>query len=818
MLSIALIGSHQERYYTSLAAEDYYQDGGEPPGAWVGVGAERLGLTGQVETEDLRSLMQGFAPDGGSLARNAGRPSRRAGFDLTFNAEKSVSVLFALADAPIRDAVRAAHAAAVRAALVYLEDAAGSVRRGVDGVDSERAGLVVATYEHSTARLVPGADVPDPHLHTHCVVMNVGVTPDGRSATLDSTLLFKHKMAAGALYRAELVRQLVERLGLEVERRGRYAALTAIPESICKHFSKRRAAIEGELVARGASGARAAERATLATRSTKPRVERERFLEAWQQSARDLGFEGQALLVRLSAPDASSRPKGPRQASEVATDAAHTLTETRAHFAARDLVQATAEALEGEGYGARAIRAAVAATLQGRDLVPLGELGREARYTTRAMLAVERGLLSQADELRQRGQRLRASTLRGVLAARPTISPEQRAALVDLARGQSLALVRGLAGTGKTFLLDALRDAHEREGRVVIGACLAAAAAQRLEAGSGIASQTLHRLLHGIERGTAMLDERTVIVLDEAAMVGTRQLAELVRHVHAAGSTLVLVGDDRQLQAIDAGAPFAALVRRHGVSELRVIQRQREEWAREAVLAFSRGDARSAVERFEERGLLGRYATRSDALEALARDYLACCATSCGAAEVLALTGTRADAARVNRLVQAQRLACGELGAHLELEGERYYVGDRVLFRRNARKLGVLNGDRGAVVDVSAHGLTVRLDRAGQRVTVHPSAVAGARPMLGYASTTHAAQGATVEHTLVLLGGPLQDREATYVQASRARGSTRFYVDELSAGEGLDDVLRAMERSRAKDLAHDVLEQGGGGRVLSVAA
>lgn len=197
MLSIGLIGMNQQRYYTDLSREDYYTEGGEPEGEWVGTGASQLGLEGTVDKDALSELFRGLTPDGErKLVRNAGSEKRRAAFDLTFNAPKSVSVLFSQASAEHRRVVQEAQAAAVRAGLEYIQRAAGQIRLGKDGTESIAAGLTVATFEHSSARLVAGEAVPDPHLHTHAVVINTGLTEDGRSATLDSRELLRHKMSA----------------------------------------------------------------------------------------------------------------------------------------------------------------------------------------------------------------------------------------------------------------------------------------------------------------------------------------------------------------------------------------------------------------------------------------------------------------------------------------------------------------------------------------------------------------------------------------------------------------------------------------------
>lgn len=802
---------NQERYYTDLSREDYYTEGGEPEGQWFGAGAPKLGLGGVVDKEELSKLFRGFTPDGEErLVRNAGSETRRAGFDLTFNAPKSVSVLFSQAEQKHRAVVQEAHAAAVKAALAYIEQAAGQVRFGKDGIEAVSAGLVVAMFEHSSARLVPGATAPDPHLHTHAVVVNMGLTADGRSATLDSRELLRHKMAAGVLYRAELFRQLEARLGLTTNREGKFCELEGIPKELIEEFSKRRRAIERELEERGVSDyGKATDDAALKTRTAKPKIDRAKFLEEWQRIGKEHGFTVDDSFFEDALGKAPGRDV-PTLVAEAVVRATEKVTSQQSHFAEREFIRALADELEDKGVGVEAILAGARTYFQTEEIVPVGERNGEQRFSTLEMLRLERKLLANAQELNRRSHRVRAQHTERALKSRPTISREQREAFLHITQGRALSLVRGVAGSGKTFMLEAAREAWEAEGFTVIGAALAATAAKRLEEGSGIKSGSLHKLLFELQKGKQELTKNTVVVIDEAAMVGTRQLEELVARVRAAGAKLVLVGDDRQLQAIDAGAPFASMAKRFGAAEMDEIRRQKEKWARDAVHEFSRGDARAALRRFAERGLVKILDSKADMIRTLTKDYLAA-AGEVGFVETLALTGTRAEARRLNKEIQLARRARGELGAlRMELEGEDFHVGDRVLFKRNSKKIGVLNGDRGEVVSMSVHGMTVRLDD-GQRITIGEEAAELVKPQLGYASTTHSAQGATVDRAFVMAGGSMQDREATYVQASRARVETRIYADSLTAGgEEFEELSRVMERSRAKDLATDVLEQNEG--------
>lgn len=800
MLSIGLMAGGQESYYASLAHEDYFLRGGEPPGAWWGRGASALGLSGRVEKEELSNLFRGYSADGSKrLVRNAGKISRRAGFDLTFSAEKSVSAAWAAATPEIKRVIGDCHARAVSKALSYVEEECGMTRKGTDGAEAERTGLTVAVFGHSTSRAVGHDTAPDPQIHTHCLVLNA--SPNGYA--LDGREFFRHKMTAGALYRAELFAELERHLGLQSSKVGRFARLDIVPEALRAEFSKRRNSILHFMGEIGGGDARKAAQSALLTRDRKTQVDRAELEPRWRATCSRHGLQlDEDRVARLRA--STTERDVARLLREGIASALERVTASSSHFAKRELIRFVAEQLENQGVGVTAIRTAVNAELEDSpEIVPLGELKRESRYTTREMLRLEEWMIDQVEDLHARAHSVDEGVLGGVLAARESITGEQRKALRHLTQGSAVACLQGFAGTGKTYLLDAARDAWERSGLRVVGCSLASIAARRLESGAAIESTSIHKTLSALDRGRAKLDAKTVLVIDEAGMVGTRLMSRLVAHVHAAGAKLVLAGDSRQLQAIEAGAPFTRISRDHGAASLESIIRQSKGWAREAVKRFASGEAAKAIQSFKDRGLFSVERTRADAMEKLVSEWND--VPRAKLKETLVLCGTRLEASLLNRQIQQVRYQEGELGErYVVVGGQHIFQGDRVLFRRNSTL--VANGDAGVVTGANQaeNTLTVKLDR-GERVTVDIEVYQEVQ--LGYASTTHAAQGATVDNCFVLCGGSMQDREATYVQASRARVVTRLYTDEASAGEELADLVKDMKRSRAKSMAVDVIEQ-----------
>lgn len=876
MLSIARLTIGQETYYLTLAREDYYVAGGEPPGRWLGRGAEALGLSGKVEKLALQRLFAGVAADGSRFLvqhqqYTDGR-HRQPAWDLSFSPDKTVSTLWSRVHPLVRELIERCHDDAVQCGFGYLEREAAFSRRGHGGHEAERCRLVAAKFEHGTSRAA------DPQLHTHVVVVNVGVRDDGTTGTIRSHDLYIHKMAAGALYRVELARLLQERLGLRLERGRVSFGIAGVPDALCEDFSKRRAEIEELGAATGAQGARAYEQLTLASRHVKGHVAREDLFPVWGGVADNYGFTEQRaheLLHRVPA----------REARELSlhkqvVDAIDSLIDRQSHFPERDVVRAVAQAVQHLGVPADCILSDIKEHLRWhQSIISLGTDPQRAygQYTTMDHFAVEKELLERLwASAEDRAHAVDEADLERVVKRRPTIRDEQLSAVEHLTvRSGATACLVGMAGTGKTYVLDAAREAWERAGLKVVGCALAGRAAQQLEQSSGITSRTLEKtfrlldpsagetLIHGAKQfvksawldfkldvvhglserakrsvhaeferpGDRLeLDSKTVVVLDEAGMVGTTQLTRLVRLVAKAGAKLVMVGDPDQLQPIEAGSPFRAAIERLGAARLTDIVRQYEEWMRDAVRQFAEGDARGALTQYALAGKLKLSENRVDAMRQLItewRDH-----RTADLSETIILAGTQQEVDRLNTMAQQERDAARELRTlRTARRGEferreaghvvrhcavELHEGDRVLFTRNDPRLGVFNGDLGTIERIRVSLLpghteiTVRLDRQ-ERMGLfqkHARATFTLKEYrdidLGYAITTHKAQGGTFERSFVLGGGWMQDRELSYVQMSRAREETRLYVSEADAGEDLSALVSEMSRTRAKDLAHDV--------------
>jgi ATP-dependent exoDNAse (exonuclease V) alpha subunit len=373
-------------------------------------------------------------------------------------------------------------------------------------------------------------------------------------------------------------------------------------------------------------------------------------------------------------------------------------------------------------------------------------------------------------------------------------------------------VVRAPAGTGKTFVLDAAREAWQASGVPVLGCALSARAAGEPRDQAAINTTTIARLTYALDNGVR-LAEGSVLVVDEAGMVGTRDLARLLEATEHAQGKLVLVGDDRQLPEIQAGALFSALADRLGALELTEVRRQHEAWDRDALAALRDGDVERFARAYFDHGRIVAAPTADAARAALVDDWWT--ATERGD-QALMIAHRRADVADLNRRAREHMRAAGRLGSdELVLREQAFAVGDRVATTRNDRALGVVNGDSGTLTEVGHGTLTMKLDR-GPQVELPDSYARAGRLEHGYASTAHRAQGATVDRAFVLGSDELY-REWGYTALSRHRDAARFYLtatpDFLNAApEPLryadipHRIARMLDQSRAEHLAlHGVI-------------
>jgi Ti-type conjugative transfer relaxase TraA len=441
------------------------------------------------------------------------------------------------------------------------------------------------------------------------------------------------------------------------------------------------------------------------------------------------------------------------------------------------------------------------------DLVELGKDARgEDRFTTRAMIEAEQRLHRAAELMAERERhevrdKDRVAALARAEARDLVLSSEQADALAHITDGSDLGVVVGHAGTGKSSMLGVAREVWEAAGYEVRGVTLSGIAAENLESGSGIASRTVASMEHGWHQGRDGLTARDVLVIDEAGMVGTRQLERVLSHAADAGAMVVLVGDPQQLQSIEAGAAFRSIHERHGGAEISEVRRQRQDWQRDATRDLANGKTGNALEAYRSHGIVHEAQTRAqarvDLIDRWDRDRQA----SPDRSRII-LTHTNDEVRALNEAARERMRAAGDLGNEERVTVERgdrgFASGDRVMFLQNERGLSVKNGTLGTIEQVSAQSMIVQTDD-GRSVRFDLKDYN--RIDHGYAATIHKAQGMTVDRTHVL-ATPGMDAHSSYVALSRHRDGMELHYGRDDFANP-DRLARTLSRDRAKDMASD---------------
>jgi Ti-type conjugative transfer relaxase TraA len=441
------------------------------------------------------------------------------------------------------------------------------------------------------------------------------------------------------------------------------------------------------------------------------------------------------------------------------------------------------------------------------ELVRLGLDGRdEERFTSREMTLVEERLHRAAEIMAERERhRVDDDHAEGALERAEergfVLSREQRSALAHVTQGQDLGIVVGYAGSGKSALLGVAREAWQESGYQVRGVALSGIAAENLENGSGIASRTIASIEHQWAKGRELLSDKDVLVIDEAGMVGSRQLERVLSEAERCGAKVVLVGDPEQLQAIEAGAAFRSLTERHPHAEIQDIRRQQEAWQQEATRHLATGRTEEALDAYREHDMVHSAETRDEARQHLVESWDRDRHAEPDKTRII-LTHTNDEVAAINGLARDMLRDGQELGLDVGVRVERgdriFAAGDRVMFLKNDRGLEVKNGSLGVVEAVTARDMIVRLD-SDRSVAFDLKDYAHLDH--GYAATIHKAQGVTVDRVHVL-ATPGLDRHAAYVALSRHRERVQLHYGQ---DDFADDarLARLLSRERAKDMASD---------------
>jgi conjugative relaxase-like TrwC/TraI family protein len=806
---------------------DYYlTPGGEPaqaPGRWL-ASADTLAQLGiestVVDGPDFIALMEGRHPSSGRWLRQAGADgSRGGGIDVTFSAPKSVSVTWALGDEHERRVIEQAHRAAVDRALVHMTETVPAVRRryGAGVVEEPARELIAAEYLHTTARGVMDGDAPDPQLHSHVVVTSA-VRDDGRIAAVASRPIFRSAREVGAFYRSALAHELSQH-GYEINagtgKEGRYFEIAGVPQGLVDTFSAGSREVAAAAERFRAKWGRAPERGELRrlkleNRKAKHPMTRGDLRRVWDEKAARHGRTRER----------HDTPQDSRGRKAVLEDRVEErLTERAATFEPGELRAVLLEQSAGELAPADAVDRARTMIAE-RRVLPL----EGGRMTTLAIRGKEQAIERRITQLarpagRDVGEHARMAA-GDQLAERigSRLSDEQLRALKTITGPERVAVLVGPAGTGKGLVIDAVARAEQLTGHITYGIAVSGSTAQRLGQDSPALAErtlTLDALVARVQHGQLDLDAGTTIFFDEAGMADTSRLDRLAETVERTGAKLVAIGDGAQLSSIRAGGMFDRLAEIAPHASLSNVRRTLNQGEQRAWADLRAGRSDRALAYYQRQGRLHMADTRDEAVERAVEGW-AQLTESIPIQEVALISdASNLEIDRLNARAQHYRAERRELGdIEAQVPGTHYGIraGDRIAMIDQHRQPGterIENGARGEVIDISETGeVLVQFDATSQWRTLAGDDLARLR--LGYASHIHRAQGATVTRTLVVTGGWQTSREPAYVEASRAREGTDWYVNRQDLGAGGQDtdrikrLARDMGRSRTQtpSLAH----------------
>jgi len=816
---------------------NYYLDSGEPRGIWFGHGAQTLGLSGEVDDDAFLAVMAGMRPDnpdkylGGRYNEKSAR-----GFDVTASAPKSVSILFALGNPTVRGKVVAAHDQAVAAIVGWIEDHAHT-RYRIGGtpamVDAE--GIIAALFRQHTSRAL------DPQLHTHVVIPNRVMSPDGRWLALDARLVKLDQRTLSALYHATLRAELTASLGVcwEVPERG-IAETADVSEGLRAEFSTRTAGVLARVEVKldrfvETMGREPTPRerwklereAAVDSRPAKPKaVDADALHRTWADQTRAFGLEPAQVvagavghvrrlsgitehemaaivtgaLVNISGKQSSWRP------TELTRELA-ALVPTDLTWPAERLVAWLDQLTE---HVVQELCVDISRPVGPNDLLrkdgrPVTEWVADRALTVQSILDQEAMLIEWVDRrLRHDGLNDPDAPAQSALS----LNPAQASAAAAVAGTDDVVFVVGPAGTGKTTALAPAVEQLRADGRAVFGVAPSATAAEVLGAETGLSADTLDKLLieHRLQRPPDHrydLPAGATVIVDEAGMIPTQKLAELAALADVKGWRVALVGDPLQFSAVGRGGMFGLFVDAFGAVELEHVHRFVNAWERDASLRLRRGDV-TVAEEYEAHGRL-----HGGTVTQMEREIVEAWWAHRRAGEsVLLMTPTNEAVERLNQRCQQTRINTCDLdttGRRLTVGPYTMHVGDEIATRRNDRHLLT---DRHEMVrnratwTIEQIGVDGSLTITGAAGTVRlPSSYVADHVELAYARTGMGAQGRTVRFGLTFYERA-SDVRNVYVPMSRGTHSNQAFIATTGEQTALDVFTQSIATDWIDQPAH----------------
>jgi conjugative relaxase-like TrwC/TraI family protein len=797
---------------------------GEPAGRWAGRQAPAFGLPAEVDADHLRALLDGTHPLTGITLGSpfttretpAGKKvSSVIGFDATFSAPKTLSIMWALSG---DDGFAECHDIAVQAAVEEIEQRAATTRVRSNGsrMFLDTNGITAAVFRQSTSR----AD--DPQLHSHVVISSKVQTPDCRWRALDARQLMAHQSTFGRVYQATLRAEVTNRYGpawTDIEKG--QAEITGVPTELIELFSKRADEIDAELARRLADYRKihghdapiyersAIEREVVAdTRDAKTGIGPDELRTQWADEAGSLGLDYRhlAALVTKAARAHHERPGLPSVEELVAAIAEHRSTWQHLDIIRHLTDNTTAPRnLDGRRWtnvigrlADQAIEASINIDAPTDSPLRRASDRRSVWADPTTTHATSEHVLIQEERIATWAIDAQATPSQpSTTIEAGSLDTGQHEAAATIAGHDRLVLVVGPAGAGKTTMLHAATLDLEHRRRHVLGFTPTAKAAQVLHTETGMRSDTVAKLLHDLRHQPAGFQPPpagTTIVIDEAGMLNTADLHQLINHTDTYGWRLALVGDPHQLHAVGRGGMFDELCANGLTIELHQLHRFTHAWEGDATLQLRKGDA-TVIDDYRQHGAINA-GTFDDHLTTIVKSWR----QHQTMGTTLAITTTRNDDVDViNDAIQHHRIQSGDLDdhRHARLAIGDGYPADVITTRRNDRRLitttgdTVRNRDRWTIDTITPDGGIVVTSLDGQRTATLPADYVTEHVHLGYAATDHGAQGETADASITMITDATTNR-GLYVGATRGRNTNHLLVvaDDLDhATERLNRII-----------------------------
>lgn len=788
--------------------------------------------------------------DGKDVTYLAG--GHRLGYDLTHSAPLDVSVAFALASDPAeKEAIHAAHRNAVQRAMEAFE-AMSETRRNKAGKDVIGVdGLIWSSHHHYAARADEATGEMGPNLHTHNLLYNLSLGADGQEASLDASEIFRYRKSMDEVYKTELY-QGMKALGYEVDRireldddgqeTGRvFARIAGLDEEVTDRYGNRRK----ELLAYAAKHNVSNQQATLATRKDKDEPPYHELIEHWQETLKGFDVSTESLK--------QAKGNAHEMEHKSAAELLERLHDKDAILCDHNLIEILGQEYAGS-VSVPKLYELVGAFKQDSGLVrvnpmqlhdddkgdSLARRHTQERYCAPWMLKIEQEVVANAIErAKETHHHVPQVDLDRVVegyekAQGFQLSKEQRTALNHITRSGGVCNLSGLAGSGKTSIALCYKAAFESQGFQLQGVCVSNAAAEKLEAESGMSSVSMAQMLYDLDKGKIQFRKTDVIVVDEAGMVDARDTHKLFWHASKAGAKVIMQGDLEQLQSIGASSGMALTKSAVGDSKLTEIRRQGKQEDRETALSFYATDengqiidlkkaSRSRAQTLDKGNQLKarlldnirETATEKEARDQLLHEYFE---NPAPMEEKLVIAHTRADVAALNAGIRAGLKERGELdkeevAIEARDKGRKFDLalskGDQIFFTAKNKDLGVINGTQAVVEQIKpsrkgGHDITVSICSEtkdnGRRVTFNSHEMKALAHR--YAGTVHKSQGQGKREVYHLANLGMLDNHSALVAFTRlTKGSYRMYATS-------DDVERLNERLGLERLKETILDAG----------